>query len=70
MTTQTQTYVAGNSFWTLRFNLDSKHVRTVGGRIGTLGYTRRLHFPTREDVREYIDGRLDAKLAKGFVQVA
>ena len=59
-----------NTFWTLRFNEDSKRVATIGGRIGSRGYTRRLHFSTREEVREYVDSRIETKAAKGYAQVA
>lgn len=57
-------------FWTILFNVDSKNVRTVGGRLGTKGLSRRLHFPTREELRAYVDARVETKLSKGFVQVA
>lgn len=57
-------------FWTILFNVDSKNVLTVGGRLGTKGLSRRLHFPTREELRTYVDGRIEVHLAKGFVQVA
>jgi predicted DNA-binding WGR domain protein len=59
-----------NTFWTLRFNEDSKRVATIGGRIGSRGYTRRLHFSTREEVRDYVETRVDVKVAKGYAQVA
>jgi predicted DNA-binding WGR domain protein len=61
---------AAGTFWTIRSNEDSKHVATTGGRLGTRGYTRRFHFPSRDEVRDYVSGRIDTKLDKGFVQVA
>ena len=58
------------TFWTLRYNEDSKRVATVGGRIGTRGYLRRLHFSTRDEVRTYVDNRIETKVEKGYAQVA
>ena len=60
------------TFWIVRSNVDSKHVLTSGGKIGTAGYSRRLAFNGRgrDEIRGYVDGRIEMKLAKGFVQVA
>jgi predicted DNA-binding WGR domain protein len=62
----------GRKFWTVRYNEDSKRVLTVGGRLGTRGVPRRLAFDGsgREEIRAYVDGRIETKMEKGFVQVA
>jgi hypothetical protein len=62
----------GRKFWTIRYNEDSKRILTLGGRLGTRGIPRRLNYDGmgRDDLRTYVDGRIEVKLAKGFVQVA
>lgn len=56
----------GANFFLIRFNEDSKYVRTVGGRKGTKGTGRTLHFATRAELRAYVDSRIAVKMAKGF----
>jgi len=61
------TFSNGANFWMIRYNVDSKRVMTVGGRKGTAGTVRRLVFATRDDVREYVEKRIEIKTTKkGF----
>ncbi len=57
-------------FYTIVVGKNNPTVTLFWGRLGTAGQSKRLVFTNRADLQDYVERRVDSKLAKGYVQIA